>query len=133
MKKMKLTPSQWGYVKNLTTRDVGCRGFGDRASSILVVTSDLQAWGFGEQWFGPYIDGGIYLMNLLYALHFNKVGACPLNWYASLENDSKLRVLLQIPENEIVIAMIACGSLKKNFKLAYSKRKNYKTIMKVLD
>lgn len=109
----------------------GNRGFGNRADKLIIVTSDLQDWHGGNERYGPYLDAGIYTMNLLYSLHFYKVGACALNWYTSIENDIKLRELVGIPDNEIVVVIIACGLLKAEFKIAKSKRRNYKSIMRI--
>ena len=82
----------------------------------------MQDWIAGEQCFGGYIDAGIYLMNLLYSLHYHKIAACPLNWYATVEEDQQLHDLLSIPESQKIVAIIACGNAKENLKLVNSNR-----------
>lgn len=98
------------------------RGFADNANPLLVLAFDREDWGSGEQWFGGYLDAGIYLMNLLYALHYYQVAAIPLNWYASLEYTQKLKSILGMPYSHIPIAFVACGYPKDDFKLVTSKR-----------
>lgn len=100
----------------------GGRGFIDQASPLIVVAYDMQDWIGGEQWCGGYIDAGIYLMNLLYALHYHKIAACPLNWYATIEENWQLHQLLSIPESQAVVAIVACGNAKEQLNLVNSNR-----------
>lgn len=119
--------------KEITDLQNGGRGFSDKANPIIVLTYNVQAWSWGEDWMGGYVDGGIYLMNLLYSLHYYEIGACPMNWYASIKNDKSLHKLLNIPDSEIVYAMIACGVPKNEFKLAQSKRLSTNTTIIEID
>ena len=108
------------------------RGFADRANPLLVITTELQDWGFGEQWFGGYLDSGIYLMNLLYALHYHKVAAVPLNWYADAIANKEIHTLLNIPDSQVVVAFVGCGFPINEFKLVTSKRRNANEIVTVV-
>lgn len=101
----------------------GNRGFGHLADKLLILTADLRAvWGAERN--DIFTNAGIYLMNLCYALHKNKVAHCMLNWSTPPTNDQKLRRLLNIPEAETVIVFIACGDVPEKFKLASSPRKS---------
>ena len=99
------------------------RGFADNANPLLVISYEMQDWGAGEQWFGGFLDSGIYLMNLLYSLHYYKIAAIPLNWYATIENNNKLREILDLPDSHVPVAFVACGYPIKEFKLVTSKRR----------
>ena len=105
------------------------RGFADKANPLLVITFEMQDWGAGEQWFGGYLDAGIYVMNLLYALHFNKIAAIPLNWYADLSANKILREILSIPESQVPVAFVACGYPIDKFRVVTSKRRNAEEIV----
>ena len=105
-------------------------GFVEMGNPILVIASELQDWGAGEQWYGCYIDAGIYIMNLLYSLHSQKIAAIPLNWYATLEKNKRIHTLLNIPESQIVVAVIACGQAEEHFKLVTSERRDSNEIVK---
>ena len=69
-----------------------------------------------------YIDGGMYAMNLLYALHYNQIAACILNCSHTPEKDELLRNICGIKDSENFIAMIACGIPPERFKIAISRR-----------
>ena len=109
----------------------GSRGFGHLADKLLVVTANLSGYQSAEERNCAYVDGGMYAMNLLYALHFNLVASCSLNWCRSPYDDLKMRELINIPESEVIILLIACGNLPVEFKLANSIRNPYDEIIKV--
>lgn len=108
----------------------GNRGFGHLANKFILITSDLSDWPGGHQRNAPYVDGGIYLMNLLYALHYYGIGACTLNMYLDEHRTQRLHKELDIPENEVPIALIAIGIPPQIFDVARSIRRNYKEIVK---
>ena len=87
----------------------GQRRFGHLANKLVILTTDLNGYRTENERYLNWIDGGIYLMNLVYALHFYKIGACILNWGVNKTKDIKLRNISGIPDNETVIALITCG------------------------
>lgn len=102
----------------------GHRGFGDQVDSFLIVTTDLHTFfGIGER-NQAYVDGGLYSMSLLYALHYVGIGACPLNWCMPASVDRKLKQRLEIPANENVVLIISIGVLKDEIIAARSIRKS---------
>lgn len=105
------------------------RGFADNAHPILVIATEMQSWCAGEQWFGGYVDAGIYMMNLLYALHYYRIAAIPLNWYADEEANQKIHEILDIPDSQEVVAFVACGNPTNEFQLVTSKRRNAQEIV----
>ena len=106
----------------------GNRGFGHLADKVLVVTAELTGYRATSERNGVFIDGGLFSMNLLNALHHKKIMACPLNWYNSNTNDIKLREILKFPQSQTVIMLIACGDGPDKFKLAYSKKNNIQSL-----
>lgn len=101
----------------------GCRGFAERVDKLLVLTFDLSFYGDGRSRNLGYMDSGIFAMNLLYALHFHKVGACPLNWCDSPKDDKAIRKVLNLRPEETVTLIIACGHVpSESFRRAESKR-----------
>jgi nitroreductase len=102
----------------------GHRGFGDQVDSFLVITTDLHSFfGVGER-NQSFVDGGLYAMSLLYALHYVGVGACPLNWCMPANVDKKLRARIDIPLNENIVLVIAIGALPEKIRAAQSVRKS---------
>ncbi len=108
----------------------GNRGFGHLADKFILITSDLSDWTGIHQRNAPYVDGGIFLMNLLYALHYNGIGACTLNMYLDENRTKRLHKELDIPENEVPIALVAIGVPPTSFDVARSVRVNYQAITK---
>lgn len=47
---------------------------------VIVLTSELSLYRHTSEFKTPYLDSGIYLMNLLYALTYYGIGTCPLIW-----------------------------------------------------
>lgn len=100
----------------------GNTGFGHLASRALIVTADLQAFsGTGER-NQPFVDGGMFAMSLLYALHAQGLGACPLAWSMRADKDRAMRAALNIPDSEAVIMMISVGNLPETLQVAKSHR-----------
>ena len=62
-------------------------------------------------------------MSLLYALHYNKLGACPLNWSVERNVEKKLKKKLKIPDSENIIMSISVGHIPNDLSVATSPRK----------
>lgn len=88
---------------------------------FLITVDDSNFSGAGERNQG-YIDGGMFVMSLLYALEYKKIAACPLHASFTFEKETLFRQILNIPDREKLIAFIAIGSFKDNFVVAKSYR-----------
>jgi nitroreductase len=93
------------------------------------VTSDLRHFmNIGERNQG-WIDGGMFSMQLLLALHAEGLGACPLNWSTDYKEDERFRAISVIPDHEIIMMFIAVGHLPDEFKIAQSARRPLSEIL----
>lgn len=99
----------------------GARGFEEECNYSILVTANLKAFLWHEV-HQAYIDGGLYAMNLINALHFLGLGTIPLS--CGFEHE-KLQKLLDfnIPENEVPIVLIVFGKMVDKFNVAVSSRK----------
>lgn len=100
----------------------GSRGFEEEMTSAILVTSDLKGFLWHEV-HQVYVDGGLYAMNLINALHYIGFGTIPLSTgfeWTKLKDLSRFG----IPENEVPIVIIGFGNLLDEFKVAVSARKN---------
>ena len=99
----------------------GCRGCEEGFRQSILVTANLKAF-LSHEVFQAYIDGGLYAMNLVNALHSLGLGTIPLSCGFSFD---KLRYLDQfgIPEYEIPILIIAFGHVEEEYRYAVSTRK----------
>lgn len=109
----------------------GNRGFGDRASKVLIVASDLQNFASVGERNQCWIDGGMYAMSLVYALHSLGLGTCCLNWSVEREVDQQLRKAAGIRGSEAILMMIAVGHMPDEFLVAQSPRKKAREVMTV--
>lgn len=101
----------------------GNRGFGHLADKVLVVSADCDDLLSPAERNDAYVNGGIFLMNLCYALHYHQIAHCMLNWSVSPETDRALRALIPIRESEIVLALLTCGEAPECFDVAMSPRR----------
>lgn len=106
----------------------GNRGFGGDADKLLVVVADLMGIRWPYERNDVYTNAGIFIMNLSYALHYNRVAHCILNWSVDPATDIRLRELLKINESETVVSFISCGNAPEKLMIASSPRKDLKDV-----
>lgn len=110
----------------------GSGGFAQEINKILVVTSSLQSFGGANERNQGYVDGGLFSMSLMYALHYNGLGVCPLNWSADKSKDIALRRVLELPDDHLVIMLLAIGHLKEHYRVARSPRRPLADVFSVI-
>lgn len=102
----------------------GCRGFEDEIDTVLLITCDLSVFlSIGER-NQCWIDGGLFAMSLVYALHSLGLGTCCLNCSIEPSVDRPLRHAARLSPSEAIIVMIAVGNLPEEFEVAASSRKS---------
>jgi hypothetical protein len=97
------------------------------------VVSDVSFFVNIDERFQCYIDGGIFAMSVLNALHYQKIAAVPLNWSHHVENDQKLRALGFVKPSEKVILMIGIGDAPAKFKIATSHKRSASELLVLHD
>lgn len=100
----------------------GNRGFGETIPDLLIVTSDLSSFLIGAERYQCWVDGGLFAMSVVYALHSMGLGTCMLNWSVDPSRDRALRAALDIPVQENVIVFIAVGPMPERLSVAASPR-----------
>lgn len=101
--------------------------------NLFIISVDRSAFVASSEWYQAFIDGGIFLQNVLYALHYHKLGAVPLNWSKHYFEDKKMQKLLGLNPAEKIICLIAFGYLIPEFKVPYSSRRAVNEILKVIE
>ncbi|GAE84493.1 nitroreductase family protein [Bacteroides reticulotermitis] len=102
----------------------GCKGFSSKMQYGILVCGDLSSYNINEL-HQVYVDGGLYAMNLMYALHYLGVANIPLTMGHKQKYINNIKRQLNIPENEIPIVLIGVGSYKEKYKVAVSHRTDY--------
>lgn len=109
----------------------GNRGFGDKADKWLLITSELGDWSHNYR-FDPYLDAGIFTMNLLYALHYYGMVACTLNAHLSIEQRDEMQQKLGYSESEVPVVFIAIGNPEKEFMVPKSRHLDTNNIVQLV-
>lgn len=101
----------------------GNRGFGHEVPLLLVISGDLRYFAGSAERNQVYIDGGMFSMTLIYALHYLGLGTCALNLSIGRKTDRALRSLANIPAYEAFIMMIAVGHMEDSVPVTCSARR----------
>ena len=96
-------------INNLLNLQGGARGFDDQVPCLLIITSDLSSFQAPAERYQCWIDGGLFAMSLIYALHSLGLGTCCLNWSKMPHQDEALYSMLPHCQGERVIMMLAVG------------------------
>lgn len=115
------------FLKNeILNLQLGNKGFTDDIQAAILICGNLNSYGFPE-FFLPYVDAGLYAMNLMYALSFYDIASIPLTMAHKHSWGNKQRKALNFPENEVPVILIGIGSYKEEFKVAVSHRYPFET------
>jgi nitroreductase len=117
-----------GQIDQLLEHQNGNHGFGHRINCLLVVTVSLDCFTTAIERYQMWIDGGMFGMMLLLALHHLELGAVPLNWSVLPAQDRNLRETGQIPAVESVIMLIGVGHPSEHLFIPNSQRRNLQEI-----
>lgn len=100
----------------------GARGFEKDIPMAILVTANLNAF-LSHEPHQAYVDGGMYAMSLIYALHAQGLGTVPLSTAFKVDKIKKLHKKFGIPQNEVPIVIVGVGQLLNKFNVAISIRK----------
>jgi len=101
----------------------GNRGFGNNIDKYILVTTDSRYFAKPRERNQPYIDGGMYAMNLLYSLHYYGIATIPLSASLTPTQESNIRKVLDISDAENLILFIGIGNYINSFKVPKSERR----------
>ena len=96
-------------IDHLLSLQGGAAGFASTVPALLLVTSELTAWGGPQQRNQPYVDGGLYSLATLLALHARGLASCPLNLAVTNRTERLIKRAGEVPACERLVMMIAVG------------------------
>ncbi len=120
-------------IDAILARQDGNAGFGHRVPCLLVVTADLRAFDTLGERYQHWIDGGMFAMALVMALHALGLATCCLNWSRGPRDDRALRHTMPLAPHHTVIMMLAVGHPADSLKVCYSARRTPADILTNLD
>lgn len=111
----------------------GARGFGENAGAMLIITSDIRYYMSSERRL-PMFDCGLFVMNLVYALHSNKIGTCILNGSLTKHQEVEMYKVITIQKYEMISSIILLAKIPEDFefKTTNSCKKPVEDIIEVL-
>lgn len=121
-------PEKVTQIDDLITGSLGFKG---KTPNYCLVTVDRAQFKRDEQ-FQWYINGGIYLSFLVLAMHSLGIGSCIMQWKAFHTNESKLKKLACISENEAIVAIVGCGYYSNNTTCICAERKGVEDTLKFI-
>lgn len=111
-------------ILELLDFQTGARQFKNDITCLILTISNYNSF-FGGEYHQPYVNGGMYAMNLIFALHSMGLGTIPLNMGFEYLKLKKLKEICEIKDNEVPIMMIGVGVIPEMLKVAHSKRFDY--------
>ncbi|HSV98654.1 MAG TPA: nitroreductase family protein [Sedimentisphaerales bacterium] len=104
-------------------------GFAEEVQRLLVVTSNLACFQSAEERYQCWIDGGMFAMTLVYALHSRGLVSCCLNWNKEPSVDRLFRRVLGVVPEETIVLLIAVGKPLEEFTVPVSARRSLEEIL----
>lgn len=109
----------------------GSQGFASGVPGLFVITYDIRAFEDVFERHQGWIDGGLFAMTLLLALHGLGLGAVPLNWSRRNAATGRLRRMAGLPEHDNVVMLIAAGHPAEGYRVARSTRRPLSQILRI--
>jgi nitroreductase len=120
-------------VKVVAVRDVekieqaiaiqgGGRGH-DNPEYLIMIVTNLQIFREERERNQAYVDGGLFAMSLMYAFQSKGLATCSLNFAASMQNDIKMRELLDVDDSHVIVMFMAVGRYREDVVLTVSPRR----------
>lgn len=111
----------------------GHQGFADRAAAVAVVTVDLAVFHTVGERHQAWVDGGLFAMTLVHALHHEGLGCCCLNWSVTPQMDRAFKRLVGLPAQDAVVMLLAVGVLPEHYTVAHSPRRPLSEVLHTLE
>ncbi|WP_178360979.1 nitroreductase family protein [Mycolicibacterium hippocampi] len=110
-------------VSRILAHQNGNSGFRYVIPVVGLITVDTRMFSAAGERNQPWIEGGIFSMSLVWALHALRVDSCMLNMSVRNKQASAVRKEFGIPDNELIIMMIAIGYARPGHRIARSPRR----------
>ncbi|WP_150299124.1 nitroreductase family protein [Pseudomonas profundi] len=116
-------------INEILSYQNGNSGFTDVIDKLIIVAADGKAFTKYES-NQVFIDGGLFSMNLMLAIHAAGLGACPLNTCYPSFLEKKVKMVASVAASDRLIMMIAVGNIKDEYSVACSARNPVDDILK---
>lgn len=107
----------------------GSAGFRDIVPAVAVISVDARAFAGAKERNQGWIDGGIFAMSFVWALHALGLDSCMLNMSVPTPKAEALRRHLNAEDSELIIMMVAIGYGRGGHRRARSPRREVSTVI----
>lgn len=114
--------------KKVLSLQNGNSSFSDYINEVLLISVDIRGLLSPFERNQGFVDGGLFAMSVINALHYYDIASCPLNWASSIEQNKFVNTKSLIPKNESIIMAIAIGNYPEKFSYPVSLRKPIKDV-----
>ncbi|MGY1425108.1 nitroreductase family protein [Lysobacter sp. A289] len=111
----------------------GSKGFGHEVPGLFIVCVDLNAFDTAGERYQHWIDGGMFAMSLIWALHSLGVSSCCLNWSKGVRDDIALRRATNIKGEHTITTLLAVGYANEHLRVCQSARRPVSDILTILE
>lgn len=108
----------------------GNTGFGSTAQGLILVTVERGLFAGPNERNQVWIEGGLFSMSLVLALHGQGLDTCMLNMSQSAARLKRLHAAYNIPESEAVIMFVAFGHGSQGHRVARSPRRKLSEVVR---
>lgn len=101
----------------------GATGFSESIPVLIVVTARRALFVGPLERNQRWVDGGLFAMTLVWALHAVGLATCMLNWAMAARTSDRLRTMAGIAADEDVVVLIAVGHAAEGARVARSPKR----------
>lgn len=102
---------------------MGTSGFLHNIPVLIVLVGQFRAFQHERDRHLIYLDGGLALMGLEYALEVQGLSSCSLNWPAIPQKESAIRKAINLAQDESPVMLLAVGYADASGGIPYSQKK----------
>lgn len=126
--------SVWSFherdaIERVAALQNGNAGFRSQIACLLVVAVDVRLFAGSGERNQRWVDGGLYAMSLVWALHAQGVASCMLNWSVDQDRTRQLRATTGLPDHLDVVTMIATGYARDGLRVTRSPRRPVDSVL----
>lgn len=116
-------------VKEVSGFAMGTAGFAFQLPALFVVVGDLSCYPKERDRHVIYIDASLASMQLMLALETLGLSTCPINWPDIESREQRIAKRLNLKTHERVVMLVATGYALAEGGVAFSQKKNAKSLM----
>jgi nitroreductase len=119
------------HVQDVLAFQNGNAGFRDEVPCVGLITVDTRMFSGSGERNQPWIEGGVFAMSLVYALHGVGLQSCMLNMSVLNKRAAEVRAACGLDDAEQIIMMVAIGYAPSTYRIARSPKRDVSDLMKI--